>query len=358
MQPAKIIRSIGVVLSSGFRVVDLTAVMAFQLANQIAGEDEYSVTFVSEQGGVVQSSLGIGVTADRLRNQEYDTILLIGSAEPQSTSPNTVNILRRAQAYSRRIAASSTATFQLAEAGLLDGRRATTHWTYAAELQQRYPSVHVQPDRIFVTDGNIWTSAGMSAVLDLALALIEEDLGPRVSHEVAKLLVLFYQRPGGQTQISTLLALEPQTDRIRRVLAYARANLCNNLSVEELAEVAHLSPRQFSRVFRHETGMSPAKAIESMRIEAAQTLLRENRLPLDTVARSVGFTDRSKMRRAFVRTGGQLPRTLREENAGLLYAVARTDSTQVRQALQLKPYNLPRFQTSVASSICAHFELA
>jgi len=303
--------TIAFVLSPLFQVVDLSAATAFQLANTAYGKAHYTVSFVSEAGGDVVSDAGITVGSAPLTNTAYDTVFLIGGVPPERASDAHISLLRQSLSTARRLAASGTATLLLAETGILDGRRATTHWTYLEMLKQ-YPSVAVDPDSIFVRDGEIWTSAGMTAALDLALALIEDDLGTTIAKEIAKQVLLFYRRPGGQSQISTLLEMEPRTDRIRRVLGHARKNLRGDLSVEELADVAHLSPRQFSRLFREETGQSPAKAIEVMRIEAARSLLKEGRLPLETIAQDVGFIDRDRMCKAFVRQLGQTPTELRD----------------------------------------------
>ena len=211
----------------------------------------------------------------------------------------------------RRIAAPCTGAFVLAAAGLLDGRRATTHWAYARELQKRYRGIKVEDDRIFIADRGIWTSAGMTAGIDLALALIEMDLGADVARLVAKKLVVYHRRAGGQSQHSLLLQLEPKSDRIQSVLTYARRNLNAALGVEQLADVAHLSPRQFSRAFHAETGQSPAKAVENMRVEAARMLIEDGRHSIDEVAELTGFGDRERMRRAFLRALGQPPQVLR-----------------------------------------------
>jgi transcriptional regulator GlxA family with amidase domain len=171
--------------------------------------------------------------------------------------------------------------------------------------------VRVDADKIFLVDGKIWTSAGMTAGIDLALALIEEDHGSAVARDIARRLVVYHRRPGGQSQFSTLLELEPRSDRVRRALIYAKENLARSLSVDELAAAANLSPRQFSRLFRDETGQSPAKAVEQLRIEVARVLIEEGRHPLDIVARDAGFADRNRMRRAFVRAYGHPPLSLR-----------------------------------------------
>jgi transcriptional regulator GlxA family with amidase domain len=199
----------------------------------------------------------------------------------------------------------------LAEAGVLDGRRATTHWNSAQELQARFPKVKVDADRIFIVDGSVWTSAGMTAGIDLALAMVEEDLGAEVARAVARRLVVYHRRAGGQSQFSALLDLEPKSDRIQSALAYAKRNLDTPLTVGQLAEAVHLSSRQFSRAFRAETGQSPAKAVEHLRVEAARLMMEQSRHPIDVIAQQTGFADRDRMRRAFLRAFGQPPQVVR-----------------------------------------------
>jgi len=218
-----------------------------------------------------------------------------------------LKFLRRAERHARRIAGLCTGGFVLAEAGLLDERRATTHWAHARVMQQRHPAIRVEEDRIFIHDGPVWTSAGMSAALDLALAMVEADLGEEIARKVAHQLVMPQRRAGGQSQHSELLELAPKSDRIQQALDYARAHLKQALSVEELAEVAHLSPRQFSRVFTAETGLSPAKAVEGLRLESARLMIEQSRHPLEIVARESGFRDRRHLREVFVRKFGVPP---------------------------------------------------
>jgi transcriptional regulator GlxA family with amidase domain len=194
---------------------------------------------------------------------------------------------------------------------LLDGRRATTHWYHARELQRRFPNVKTEADRIFIVDGPIWTSAGATAGLDLALALVEKDLGMEVAQSVAKKLVMHHRRAGGQSQHSELLALSPKSDRIQNALSFAAKNLGSSLSVDKLAEAANLSPRQFSRAFQAETGQSPAKAVERLRVEAARLMIERSLHPIEVVARETGFVDRRRMREAFLRTLGQPPQIIR-----------------------------------------------
>jgi transcriptional regulator GlxA family with amidase domain len=221
------------------------------------------------------------------------------------------SFLKRAEQACRRVGSICTGAFILAEAGVLDGRRATTHWSAAQELQRRHPDVKVLPDRIFTNDGGVWTSAGMTACIDLALAMVEEDHGEEVARAVAKKLVVYHRRTSGQSQFSALLELQPRSDRIQKVLSFARANLHQDLSVEVIADAAHVSPRQLSRIFKIETGQSPAQAVEKLRVDVARSLVDAGELSLTVIARETGFGDTERMRRAFVRTLGQPPQTIR-----------------------------------------------
>jgi transcriptional regulator GlxA family with amidase domain len=237
--------------------------------------------------------------------------MFASGVETDLCSPALTAFVKHALKTSRRVAAPCTGAFVLAESGVLDGRRATTHWRFAGDLQRRFPEVAVDEDQIFVVDGSIWTSAGMAATIDMALAMIEKDHGKDISRTVARKLVVYHRRAGGQSQFSALLELEPKSDRIQKAIDYAIAHLRNALSVEELAEVASLSPRQFSRAFTAETGESPAKAVERLRVEAARLMLEQGRHSMDVIANEVGFFDRDRMRRAFVRTLGEPPRSVR-----------------------------------------------
>jgi transcriptional regulator GlxA family with amidase domain len=275
------------------------------------GKPFYDVKVLSENGGPVRTSVGITVGTEAFGEPDFDTLLIGAGTEIEKATPKLLEFIERGVAVSRRVAAPCTGAFILAEAGILDGRRATTHWAYARELQARFPKVKVEEDRIFLIDGPVWTSAGMTAGIDLALAMVEKDLGMEIARAVAKKMVVYHRRAGGQSQFSTLLELEPKSDRIQSALSYARGNLQMSLSVEQLAEVANLSPRQFSRAFHAETGQSPAKAVEHLRVEAARLLMEEGRLPIDIVARETGFADRERMRRAFLRAFGQPPQAIR-----------------------------------------------
>lgn len=306
--------TIGFVIFPGFQVMGFTAITAFEIANLILKKPAYEVTLLSEEGGLVSSSAGLRVETRPFANQVFDTVMVGAGTTIGPVTPGLASFVRQSMASSRRIAAPCTGAFVLAESGVLDGRRATTHWLYANELQRRFPGVKVEPDRIYIIDGPVWTSAGMSASIDLALAMIEKDHGLDTARDVARSLVVYHRRAGGQSQFSTLLELEPKSDRIQSVLDYARGNLQRPLGVDELAEIAHLSPRQFSRAFHAETGQSPAKAVEQLRVEAARMMLEDSCHPIDVIAREVGFADRERMRRAFLRTVGQTPQAIRRSS--------------------------------------------
>lgn len=302
-------RKVGFVIHPGYSPMSLAISAVFEIANLQMEEPVYEVRMLSPEGGPIRTSVGFEVMTESFTGEPLDLLVVGGSMD--DATPEVVEFVRRAPRFARRIAAPCIGALVLAEAGLLDGRRATTHWMYARAMAERHPRVRVEEDRIFIADGTIWTSAGMSAGIDLALALIEEDLGRQIARTVARKMVVYHRRSGGQSQFSTLLELEPKTDRIQAVLTYARRNLTNRLSVEELAEVAHLSPRQFSRTFQIETGQSPAKAIEHLRLEAARAMMEDTGHSIDVVAQQTGFADRDRMRRAFLRAYGQPPQAIR-----------------------------------------------
>ena len=304
-------RRVGFIVLPGFQMMSVAALSVFELANRQIGEPVYNVHLLSETGGSLRSSIGISVATEPLDHGNFDTLMVGGSAVAGSLTPGVIKFLRQALQRSRRIASTCTGAFVLAEAGLLDGRRATTHWHRARDLRSRFPKVKVEEDRIFIVDGPVWTSAGMTAGIDLALAMIEKDLGADVARAVARELVVYHRRAGGQSQFSALLELEPKSDRIQSALAYAKRNLATRLTVGQLAEAAHLSPRQFSRAFQAETGQSPAKAVESLRVEAARLMMEQSRHSIDVIARQTGFADRDRMRRAFLRAFGQPPQVIR-----------------------------------------------
>jgi transcriptional regulator GlxA family with amidase domain len=301
-------------LADGFQTMALATQAVFEYANLVAKDDFYVVENYSATGGEVRSSFGASIGTRALsRTSVADTWVVAGVNDPLAfpAPKDVLRFLRRAAVQSRRVAAICTGGFVLAQAGLLDGRRATTHWAFAQALHDGYPDIQIHEDSIFVNDGPVWTSAGMTAGLDLALALVENDLGADLARSVAHKLVMHQRRSGGQTQHSEMLELSPKSDRVQDALNYARNNLGSSLSVDQLAEAVNLSPRQFSRVFTLETGTSPGKAIEGLRLEAARLMLEQGRHPLEVIARETGFRDRRRMREAFVRGFGVPPQAVR-----------------------------------------------
>ncbi len=306
---------VGLLVYPEFQSLALAVATAFEYANLMNGEPAYDFMLISEHGGPVASSQGFAVHTEPWGRKAFDTLIVAGDNECCLPSPTLVARLRKAVARTRRIASICTGAFVLAEAGLLDGKRATTHWYHARAFERRYPAVQLLEDRIFVVDGQVWTSAGMSAGLDLALAVIEQDLGRDVALAVARKLVIYQRRGGGQSQFSTLLELDAKSDRVQTALAFAKENLAADLSVEVLADAAHLSPRQFSRVFREETGQSPAKAVERLRVEAARLMMETSRHPIEVIARETGFGDRERMRQSFLRAFGMPPQAIQRVSA-------------------------------------------
>ncbi|RAS35577.1 GlxA family transcriptional regulator [Paraburkholderia bryophila] len=307
---------IGYLLSDGFQVMALASQSVFEYANVAARESFYSIENFSVAGGEVRSSFGMCVVTRALpARAAIDTWIAAGVNSPLSSPPpdEMLVFLRKSATRARRIAGICTGGFVLAEAGLLANRRATTHWAHARSMMSRFPDIHIEEDRIYIVDGPIWTSAGMTAGLDLALGMVEKDLGAEIARSVAHKLVMPQRRTGGQSQHSEMLDLAPKSDRIQDALNYARKNLKRPLTVEELANSAHLSPRQFSRVFTVETGQSPAKAIEGLRLEAARLMIEKSRHSLEVIARETGFRDRRHMREAFMRGFGLPPQEVRRE---------------------------------------------
>lgn len=307
---------IGYLLADGFQMMGLANQTVYELANRALGQPFYAVECHSLAGGLLSPTFGPSIQTRALSaRSRADTWMVPGVIDPlgRPADPQFVQRLRQLAPHARRTVGLCTGAFVLADAGLLDGRRATTHWGFADALQRLHPGIAVEPDRLHIVDGPIWTSAGMTASLDLALAMVEKDLGADVARRVAHSLVMHQQRSGGQSQHSEMLKLAPKSDRIQRVLEHVRGHLAGPLGVEELAEVANLSPRQFSRVFAAETGQSPAKAIEGLRLEAARLMIEKSRHPLEVVARENGFRDRRHLREAFLRGFGVPPRAVRRE---------------------------------------------
>jgi transcriptional regulator GlxA family with amidase domain len=305
------VHRVAFVVFPNFQVMGFASISVFEVANLILREPGYEVTLLSETGGLIRSTAGFSVETAPFDERVFDTVVIAAGSTVEPATPGMLAFVREAAATAQRIAAPCIGAFVLAEAGLLNGRSATTHWMFARDLQARFPEIKVEQDRIFMVDGPVWTSAGMTASIDLALALVERDHGIETARSVARKLVVYHRRAGGQSQFSALRDLEPKSDRIQKALDYAKTNLRSSLSVVELADIASLSPRHFSRAFYAETGQTPAKAVEHLRVEAARLMMEEGRHSMDVIADETGFADRERMRRAFLRTVGQPPQTVR-----------------------------------------------
>jgi transcriptional regulator GlxA family with amidase domain len=254
-----------------------------------------------------------------------DTLVIAGGAGTRraATDQRVVEWVRTAAKRSRRVTSVCTGAFVLAQAGLLDGRRATTHWAWCETFARLHPAVEVERDAIFVGDGSIYTSAGVTAGIDLALALVEEDLGPDAAREVAQELVVFLRRPGGQSQFSAQMAAPPaEREPLRELQAWIATNVAADLSVPALAARATMSPRNFARAFRHETGITPAAYVESVRVEQARIALEASDAQVESIAHHCGFGTVETMRRAFHRRLGVGPAAYRSRFKPRLEEVA------------------------------------
>jgi transcriptional regulator GlxA family with amidase domain len=278
----------------------------------------YELEIVAPNAGEVRSSSGLGLVAERTFGKVIDgvdTLLIAGGAGvvPLLDDRSAVAWVCKMAQRVRRIGSVCTGAFLLAEAGLLDGRPCTTHWAYCRALAERYPKARVESDPIFIKEGNVYTSAGVTAGMDLALAMVEEDHGRAISLEVARQLVMFVRRPGGQSQFSAQLsaqlsAMEP----IREIQTWILEHLDEDLSVERLAKRAAMSPRNFARVFLRETKTTPGRYVHAARIEAARRLLEDGSDSIEVVARQCGFGARESMRRTFMQALNTSPSTYRE----------------------------------------------
>jgi transcriptional regulator GlxA family with amidase domain len=242
------------------------------------------------------------------------TTLIVAGGEgvrAAAACPKTLAFVRAVAKRGVRVASVCSGAFVLAEAGLLDGRRATTHWQRTRQFVSTYPKVKLEADQIYTRDGNVWTSAGITAGIDLALAMVAEDYGDEIVQRTAKQLVLYHRRSGGQSQFSSLLELKAPTGRFGPLLAWAREHLDAPLTVEDMAEQAGMSSRHFTRAFIAETGTTPSKAVERLRIEVARQRVQSSSEAIERVAETTGFRDPERMRRAFIRAFGQPPQSLR-----------------------------------------------
>ena len=325
--PAKPVvpRRVVVLVYPGVTLLDATGpAQVFSSANEVRDLEApaYDVALASQDGGPVASDAGIAlgtISIDEAGAASIDTLLVAGGLGVfEAARDSRLSGWIRDQAAScRRVGSTCMGAFLTAAAGLLAGRRVVTHWRWCEALQKRHPDVEIEPDAIFLRDGPVWSSAGVTAGIDLALAMVEEDLGYGRSLAVARSLVVYLKRPGGQSQFSAALDAQARdgAGAFDGLHAWIAGNLAGDLRVERLAAQAGMSPRSFARHYAAQTGMTPAKAVEAQRIEAVRRLLEQTHLPLAAIAARCGFRDENRLRRAFLRQVGTAPSSYRRRFA-------------------------------------------
>lgn len=309
-------RRIAFLVFPGFQILDATGpIAAFEIAERYR-PGTYALRPIAVTSGPVASSSGISLHASSLgRADAVDTLIVAGGEGTRAAAvcDRTRRFVLSCGERSRRVASVCSGTFVLAAAGLLDGRRATTHWSLTAEFSRRFPTVRLEADRIYVREGKIWSSAGITAGIDLALALIGEDLGEQIARRTAQQLVVYHRRPGGQSQFSPLLQMERTDGRFGELWDHVRTHLRDRLSIAELARASCMSPRNFSRVFTDEVGIAPAKAVERLRVDTARAALESGGHSIQHVAAACGFGNPERMRRSFLRVLGAPPSALKRQ---------------------------------------------
>ncbi|MCA1416665.1 GlxA family transcriptional regulator [Bradyrhizobium sp. NBAIM20] len=305
---------IGILIFPDFQLLDAAGpISAFEIAARCLDKVP-AIRVLAAKPGLVRSSSGVEMMARDFKTANAITTLAVAGGSGVAEAARceiTRAFVQRLARRGVRVASVCSGAFVLAEAGLLDGRRATTHWGRTREFVARFPKVKFEPDQIFTRDGNVWTSAGITAGIDLALAMITEDHGEEIAQATARQLVLYHRRSGGQSQFSSLLELKTPNGRFGTLLSWARENLDAPLTVEDLADRAGMSARHFARAFAAETGTTPSKAIERLRLEVARERVQSSREAIEHVAEVTGFRDPERMRRAFIRAYGQPPQALR-----------------------------------------------
>jgi len=317
------VREVVVVVYERFALLDLAGPAdVLRAATLLGGSPGYRVVVASGRGEPVRSDCGITVVPDASlavlasRRREVDTVLVAGGLGVDRVGADLLADLRRVSGRARRCCSVCTGALALAAAGLLDGHRATTHWAACGQLAARFPAVEVLADRIYVRDGEVWTSAGVTAALDLALALVEDDLGSDLAHDVARWLVVFARRPGGQAQFSAALRAQPaHTPALAELQRWLPDHLAEDLSVPTLARRAKMSVRTFARTFRRETGTTPGAFVAALRVEAARRLLETSALTIQAVATAAGLGHAETLHRAFQRQVGTTPDRYRQHFA-------------------------------------------
>jgi transcriptional regulator GlxA family with amidase domain len=315
-------RTVALIVYDGCQLLDLAGPAdVLHGATLLGASPPYRTIVVSPDGSAVRAENGITIGADASLRRlarggtAIDTVLVVGGVgvEAFGADMRVATDLRRLAVRARRTTSVCSGALVLAMAGLLDGYRATTHWSLCSRLAARHPDVQVEPDHIYVHDRDRWTSAGVTAAIDLALALVEDDHGPDLAHDIARWLVVFVRRPGGQAQFSAQLLAEPgRSPGIVEVQRWMPDHLDKDLSVDALAGRAGMSPRHFARIFRDETGTTPAAFVEALRIEAARRLLETSDRTVSAVAAAVGLRHAETLHRAFLRRLGTTPDRYRQ----------------------------------------------
>ncbi|MCE4226187.1 GlxA family transcriptional regulator [Methylobacterium sp. C25] len=315
-------RSVAILAFPGVQLLDVAGPLdVFAEANAQSGGDVYDLAVVGTEPGPIVTSSGRGLVADLVApggaSERFDTLLVAGAPRIQELDVGSGLLawLGQAAGRSRRYGSVCSGAFLLGQAGLLDGRRVTTHWAVAEALAERYPEAKVEPDAICLFDGPLRTAAGVTAGLDLALALVEEDVGAEIARRVASQLVMFFKRGSGQMQFSRRGVSAPVgRSALQEVQRWVAARPAEDHGVDRLAARAGMSPRHFARLFRVETGLTPAAYVEDVRIEAVRRLLETEDAALKQVAGACGFRDADTLRRAFVRRVGTTPAEYRRRH--------------------------------------------
>lgn len=322
---AKPVHNVVFIVFPGVKLLDLSgALQVFEDANRVCPTN-YETAVLALEAGPVKTDTAVSISADAIAQwtgRAIDTLIVAGGCgvRAAASNPQLITQVQRLTSTSARVASVCTGAFVLAAAGLLDHRRAVTHWESCAALQQAYPAVRVEADPIYIRDGHIWTSAGVTAGLDMALAMVAADHGRQAALTLARSLVAYMIRPGGQSQFSPILDQQASDSagRFEALHGWIIDNLDKDLRVEELARQANMSVRNFARVYAAETGSSPARAVERYRVEAARRLLEDTSLPVTAIADRCGFNDDERLRRAMTRTLSLSPKDYRRHfgNAG------------------------------------------
>ncbi len=299
-----------ILIFDGFQLLDVAGPVAALEAAEQCRPGSYRVELRARNGDCVESSSGVVMRAERLgRTSGVHTLIVAGGDGTRQASrcKQTLGFIQRCHQRGVRIASVCSGTYLLAAAGLLEGKRATTHWCVTSDFQRRFPNVRLDVDKIYVRDGNLWSSAGVSAGIDLTLAMITADVGESIARQVAQQLVVYYQRPGGQSQFSALLELTEGAGPFEGLLDFIRSHLTAVLNVEQLARKVGMSPRNFSRRFTEQVGMSPGQVVQRVRTESARAALESGASSVVQVATECGFGDPERMRRSFLRLYGLPP---------------------------------------------------